>query len=298
MAKTTKLFALNLQLLAEGAGVGTSVSGADNNGAVAQPKDGSITDNGDVQVADAQNNESADLDAEFKDLIKGKYKSQYDQTVKKVIADRFKNSDDASLKLKNLSPALELLGERYGIDATNIDALVNAISEDNSFYEDAAMEAGMSVENFKAMQRIQRENREFKARETERAEREAFNQMLNSRRQEGEMLKQLYPDFDLDAELQNERFFNLMCTPGLSLRDAYEVMHRDDIVSGLVAQAAKQTQKQVADNIAANAKRPDESGIANHNAANTRVDVSKLTDKQLDEYARRVQRGEKISFSQ
>ncbi len=306
MKKTEKL-ALCLQLFAEGAGSGaegTGASGADNGTALAQQNDGSSSTNGAVPNAGVQNNAAEDLSAKFEELIKGEYKQVFNDRVKGIIGDRMKNVNDSTEKLSKLSPALKILCKHYGCNADDYEALVEAIDADDKFLEDEAFENDIPVEVQRKMRTMQRENERIRESEAsllkekaEREERDKFDQFMKVRFSEGEALKSIYPNFDFNKEMQNRTFFDLISIPGLSVRDAYETIHRNEIIPGLMAKAAQEAQQKLSNSIAATGARPNENGNSSQGAALNGVDVSQLTRNELDKYTARVMNGEKISFS-
>lgn len=307
MKKTTEKLALCLQLFAKGAGSGaegTGASGADNGTAFAQQNDGSSSTDGAVPNAGVQNNAAEDPSAKFEELIKGEYKQQFNDRVKGIISDRMKNANDSTEKLSKLTPALGILCKYYGCKPDDFDALAKAIDEDDKFLEDEAFENEMTVEQQRRMRDMQRENDALRKSEAslleekaEREKRDEFNKMINARFEEGEALKQLYPNFDFNKEMQNQLFFDLICIPGMNVRSAYETIHRDEIIPGLMAKAAKNAEQKIANSVAANGARPNENGNSSQGAALNRVDVSQLTTKEIDDINARVMRGERISFS-
>lgn len=307
MKNITEKLALCLQLFAEGAGSGaegTGASGADNGTAFAQQDDGSSSKNGAVPNAGVQNNAAEDLSAKFEALIKGEYKQQFNDRVKGIIGDRMKNANDSTEKLGKLVPALEILCKHYGCKPDDYESLVKAIDADDKFLEDEAFENDVPVEVQRRMRAMQRENVRVRQSEAalleekaERERRDEFNRRMNARFEEGQALKQLYPNFDFDKEMQNPLFFDMMCIPGLSVRDAYETIHRDEIIPGIMAKAAQEAQQKLSNSIAANGARPNENGNSSQGAALNGVDVSQLTPKEIDDINARVMRGERISFS-
>lgn len=307
MKNITGKLALCLQLFAEGAGSGaegTGASGADNGTALAQQDDGSNSGNGAVPNAGVQNNAAEDLSAKFEALIKGEYKQQFNDRVKGIIGNRMKNANDSTEKLGKLAPALEILCKHYGCKSDDYEALVKAIDADDKFLEDEAFENDIPVEQQRRMRDMLRENNALRKSEAalleekaERERRDEFNKRMNARFEEGEALKQFYPNFDFNTEMQNPLFFDLICIPGMSVRDAYETIHRDEIIPGLMAKAAQQAQQKISNSIAANGARPNENGNSSQGAASNRVDVSKLTPKEIDDINARVMGGERISFS-
>lgn len=307
MKNKTEKLALCLQLFAEGAGSGadgTGASGADNSTALAQQNDGSSSNKGTVPNAGVQNNAAENLSAEFEELIKGKYKQQFNDRTKDIIGKRMKNLSDSTAKLDKLAPALEILSKHYGCNADDFESLVKAIDADDKFLEDEAFANDIPVEQQRIMRNMKRENDALRKSEAtllqekaERENREAFDRRMQERFVEGEKLKEFYPNFDFNKEMENKMFFDLICVPGISVRDAYETIHRDEIIPALLAKATKEAEQKVSGSIKANASRPNENGNSSQGAALNGVDVSQLTRKELDNYTARVMNGEKISFS-
>ena len=81
------------------------------------------------------------------------------------------------------------------------------------------------------------------------------------------------------------------------MKTAFEVAHMDELMSGAMHYTAQKVAQQVTNNIRAKAARPAENGMSNKAAVHdVRADVTKLSKADRDEIARRIQRGEKISF--
>lgn len=99
-----------------------------------------------------------DPNAEFEKLIKGQYKEQYDARVQDTIQRRLKGTRETVEKYNALTPTLEMLAKKYGVDASDIDALNKAIQDDDAYYEAEALEKGVSVQQLKALRKMEREN--------------------------------------------------------------------------------------------------------------------------------------------
>ena len=101
-----------------------------------------------ANVADSQE-QQVDRSSEFEKLIKGEYKDEYGKRVEDTVQKRLKSSKETVEKFEALTPVLELLGSKYGADYNDIEALKNAILEDDSYYEEEALEKGLTVEQLK-----------------------------------------------------------------------------------------------------------------------------------------------------
>lgn len=299
----------DLQLFAEGsapAGEGASVEGT----AVSTPAKSKGTDSlsnvlyGKQTAVEAAPEEKAapttqeiaseDREAAFKNLIKGEYKDLYDKTVQDAIQKRFKNSADLEGKLKALEPLLSTLGKKYGVDGQDAAALVKAVEEDDSYYEEEALEKGVSVEQLKAFKKMERENGELRRQIEEQRQHQEAEKTYAAWMQQAQEVSNLYKGFDLNAELQNPQFVKLMRVPDMDVRTAFEVVHKDELMPAAMQLAAKTVEAKLANSIRSGS-RPSENG-SNSSAAVVKTDPSKFTSKDLAEIRKRVSRGEKIVF--
>lgn len=252
-----------------------------------------------VQTANAQTGsvvETPDRNKEFDKLIKGEYKDLYDAKVQDTIQKRLKSTKETVDKYEALTPTLEMLAKKYGVESGDIEALNKAIEEDDSYYEEEAMEKGVSVQQLKEIRKMERENAELKRQMQEQTTRDKANQLYAKWMNEAESLKGIYPSFDLATEMQNPRFLDLLRSPNIDVRTAYEVTHKDDIISDAMRFTAKTVEQKLANKVIANGARPIENGISSQSASLTKSDVSQLTKADRQEIMRRVARGEKISF--
>ena len=290
---------LNLHLFDGAAGGGDgggagSAGGGDGGTAAGGTVTGGSINGQTVTTAEAEARQAAfdSFIAENKDL--------YDARVEKQLSRRFRDTERLradSDRLAKLGPTLSLLQQRYGTADGDIDALMEAIEGDNAYYEEAAMDAGMTVEQYKEMQRLERENAELRQmRETQEQQKRA-NARFEEWMKQAEACKQFYPSFDLEAELQGEngeRMMKLM-TSGVDVRTAFEVIYKDDILGGAMAKTAQTIAQKTVNGIRSRGMRPRENGVAGNNApVAMTTDVNKMTKKEREEIARRVMRGERI----
>lgn len=308
-----KIPALNLQMFADGGAGGTGDGGTGQGtgvtGAAAVSQNPGVKGNSLANVkygvqedgapaAEVKTAEPApDPNAEFEKLIKGQYKEQYDSRVRDTVQKRLKGANEISDKYNALVPTLEILGKKYGVDPTDPAALAKAIEEDDSFFEQAAVEAGMDVDKYKAFYKVQKENETLRKQMKDQQTKQNAERLMSQWVQEGETVKQVYPSFNLEAEMQNPEFVNLLRS-NVNLRTAYEVMHRDEVIAGAMQFAAKTVEQKVTNKIAANGARPVENGLGGQAPSLTKSDVSQLSPKDLKEIQRRVANGERITFTQ
>lgn len=241
-----------------------------------------------------------DRNAAFEKLIKGEYKDLYDAKVQDTVKRRLKGTQETAERYRQLAPTLEMLGKKYGIrpdqnGAYDIAALNKAIEDDDSYYEKEAMEQGLSVEQFKQMRKMERENADLRRRMQEQRTRENASRLYAQWMEQAGQVKTVYPSFQLEAELKNPRFVDLL-KAGIDVRSAYEVLHKDEIIPAAMQFTAKTVEQKLANKIAAAGQRPVENGNSGQGAAIVKSDVSQLTKADRREIIRRVQRGETIRF--
>lgn len=232
----------------------------------------------------------------YRDLVNSEeYKDLYGEDVQRIINQRFKETRGLQEQLEAVSPVVDMLRQRYGIEDGDMDALMEAMNADDGYWEQAAEDAGMSVEQYKEFQRMEREL----AAANEQLRRQQGQQQANRQMQawynEGEALKQLYPSFDIQRESQNPQFLSLL-RAGTPMKTAYEVIHMDEIKAGVAQSTARAAEQQITSNIKARGQRPAEAGGSAQASFTVKSDVTKLTKKDRAEIAKRAARGEKISF--
>ena len=297
---------LSLQLFAEGAGDGGTAQGQGVTGAAALPQTKGEKSNPLANVkygiqedsapdAGVQTTATPDRNAEFDALIKGEYKDLYDAKVQDTIQKRLKGHKELEAKHNALQPVLDILAKKHGVDATDIEALTKAIEEDDSYFEDEALEKGMTVKQLKEVKKMERENAALKAQMEEAQRQENGKKLYAQWMTQAEETKTVYPSFDLKAEMNNPKFVDLLRS-NIDVRTAYEVLHKDDIIRGAMQFTAQTVESKLSKKIASNGARPNENGMNSQSAALVKSDVSQLSKADRAEIIRRVQRGEKIRF--
>jgi len=297
---------LSLQLFAEGAGDGGTAQGQGATAGVASQQKAVSNPLADVKygiqeeaapVAEVQTETTAvvDRNAEFEKLIKGEYKDLYDAKMQDTIQKRLKSSKETVEKYNALTPTLEMLARKYGVDIGDIESLNKAIQEDDSYYEEEALERGITVQQLKEIRKMERENAELKAQMEEAQRQENGKKLYATWMQQADETKQIYPSFDIETEMGNPKFVDLLRS-NIDVRTAYEVLHKDDIIRGAMQFTAQTVESKLAKKVASNGARPSENGMNSQSAAVVKSDVSQLSKADRQEIIRRVQRGEKIRF--
>ena len=227
---------------------------------------------------------------------------EYNKQMQATIKSRLKSAGNAEEALAKIAPALEVLARKHGQDPANpdYDALAKAINDDDAYYEDKALEMGVSVEAAKRIDQQERDDARKKREEVRTLEQQMFQQHMVKLEQQGEALKKMFPKFDLRTELQNPVFAR-MTAPGtglMSVEDAYYAVHRKEIDAARSQVIAQQTVQQISNSIQAGARRPDENGTSGQSASVTTFDYSKASKAQRDAIKASIYaaaaRGEKV----
>lgn len=313
MNNTKSKFRL-LQLFADGGAEG-SAAGTETGAteAVAAPQTGEkdlpITyldeDNdtaNDVPVAEEQQEEAKeepDLDAEFDALIKkgGKYADVYEKKFRTALNGRMKESKEQSETMQKTQRVIEKLAQVYGVDSSDYEAIEKALDSDDNFYNQAAMDAGMSVEAYKELNRAKAENAVYKKAHEEQIQRERADEMYRKWIDDSRELQKTYPNFNLEEEIKNHVFSGLLRN-GFPVENAYLASHPDLVQQHFAAgarQGFSEAEKKLANNIAANQARPAENASSRTSTATVKRDVASLTNEELDEIDR-LSRRRRISL--
>jgi len=194
-----------------------------------------------------------------------------------------------------MQPLREMLGRKYGVDPNDAAALTKAIEEDDSYYEDEALERGISVKELKNIRRLERENARLTAAEKDRDAQVRAEQDVARWIKQAEEAKATYPGLDLKAELQNEQFVRLLQN-GIDVGNAYLVVHARDVVPAAMQKAAEEGKAAAAAAVAAGQMRPKENGAGGSAGVVYKNDPNAWTDEEFEEVKRRVRAGARIEL--
>lgn len=307
------LFPMNLQLFAEGGapsgdggGEGTGVTAqaaaVQTKGAKSNPlanvvygkqKESAPAAEVQKETAVPKEEPTVDLDAEFEELIKGKYKDQYGKRVQNTVQQRLKGSKETEDRLNAMNPLMDLLSARYGVKADDIDGLTKALEGDDAFFEQAAQEHNMEAKEYRKLLQLQSENNRLRSQQEQQFRQEQINRQYEAWEQQAEEARKLYPSLDLNIESQNPQFRSLLMS-GIDVKTAYKVLHDDEITTQLLQHQAKEVEQKMSNKIAAGNARPAENGSSGQSAAVIKADPSKWTRADREEVRRRAARGERI----
>lgn len=275
-----------LQLFADGGagGDGTGAAGSDAGSQVGQQPG-----------TEANGQQSAPQEPTFDELIKGKYKADYDARVQKTIQARMRGAKANEERLAKTEPLLQMLGQKYSVDPGDVDGLMAALDNDEQMWQAEAADKGMSVENLKALRTAERENamlkRQQELNQREAAARETYTKWVA----QAEQAKQKFPGLDLESCLEDAQFVSMLQS-GVDVESAYWARYHDDIMQAGMEKATTEAQKKLSASVASGSRRPTESGVGNGPTVSQKVDVSNMSRSEFTAYMDRIMRGERISF--
>ena len=232
----------------------------------------------------------------YADLIKSDdYKEEHKAYMDKTIGDRlkkYKGIEETSGKQKAL---LDIVASKYGVnpdDENFLEVLQQKIDTDDSYVENYAMEHDISNEEARRIlimeRKVARMDAEKAAIEAEKAEiakQEQMRQQIMLLRQNAEKTKSQFPQFDLDTEMQDERFRKLCAVNNGDTTAAYMACHWNEILPATVQMASRQIQAQTAQAVASNKARPIENGLSSSAPSVVEQDFSKMNLKELRRFA-------------
>lgn len=239
--------------------------------------------------AQATNESGTTEKPSYADLIKSdEYKDEHKAYMDKAIGNRLKKYKGIEDDLGKHKAILEVVANKYGVspdDENFLGVLAEKIEADDSYYENYAMEHDISTEEARRIVTMERKAAQFDAQQQEQAKQEQMRQQIMLLRQNAEKTKARFPQFDLDAEMQDERFRKLCAASNGDTTAAYMACHWNEILPATVQVASRQIQAQTAQAVAANKARPIENGISSSAPSVVQQDFSKMNLKQLRQWA-------------
>lgn len=225
----------------------------------------------------------------------------YNREMQAIVQARLRTAKASQEAMSKLAPALEVLARKYGLDPANpdYDALAKAVNDEDSFYEDKALQMGVSVETAKKMDQMERESARQQRQQQMTLEQQKFQQHFLKLEQQGQAMKAIFPKFDLQTELRNPAFAR-MTSPnvGISVEDAYYAVHRQEIQAAAMQVTAQKTAQKISNSIQAGSRRPTESGASAQAPSVTTFDYRAASKDQRNALKRQIlaaaARGEKV----
>lgn len=240
----------------------------------------------------ASTSESVDTNSRrsFEELVKSdEYASEAKDYMNKTFAKRMSKYKGLEAENARMREILDMQNLRYGLDSASssyLDDYKSAVENDTKLYEDAALDAGLTVEQYMQVKRAEQVIKQNEADTRAREANEMVQKHISNLVEQAEALKKKYPSFNLENELANPKFRQLVDTAefggsGVPVETAFLVVHHDEIMQSTIANAVEQANIATANAVHANRNRAVEGGLSNAQTATTYEDVSKYT---LDDF--------------
>lgn len=238
----------------------------------------------------------------FGELLRGEYADLTEELMQNAVTEATRRLE-ASPAMKGLMQALQ---EKYGTDASDLVALTEAVRngavKDDAYYEKLAMEKGVSTRTARELDKLESQNKQLteqqqmiRQMERQRAQQARIAELQAGWDREAEQLKAQYPDFNMAEVLANPEVEKMMRS-GVSMTNAYRSAYFDHILKQQQAATARQVEQGVVNRMQQRNARPGENGTRPGGAVQTKIDVSHMSRKEMEEMEKRAMRGEVITL--
>ena len=238
----------------------------------------------------------------FGELLRGEYADLTEELMQNAVTEAARRLE-ASPAMKGLMQALQ---EKYGTDANDLVALTEAVRngavKDDAYYEKLAMEKGVSTRTARELDKLESQNKHLTEQqqmiqqmERQRVQQACIAELQAGWDREAEQLKAQYPDFNMAEVLANPEVEKMMRS-GVSMTNAYRSAYFDHILKQQQAATARQVEQGVVNRLQQRNARPGENGTRPGGAVQTKIDVSLMSRKEMEEMEKRVMRGEVITL--
>lgn len=238
----------------------------------------------------------------FGELLRGEYADLTEELMQNAVTEATRRLE-ASPAMKGLMQALQ---EKYGTDANDLVALTEAVRtgavKDDAYYEKLAMEKGVSTRTARELDKLESQNKHLTEQqqmiqqmERQRVQQARIAELQAGWDREAVQLKAQYPDFNMAEVLANPEVEKMMRS-GVSMTNAYRSAYFDHILKQQQAATARQVEQGVVNRMQQRNARPGENGTRPGGAVQTKIDVSHMSRKEMEEMEKRVMRGEVITL--
>lgn len=238
----------------------------------------------------------------FGELLRGEYADLTEELMQNAVTEAARRLE-ASPAMKGLMQALQ---EKYGTDANDLVALTEAVRngavKDDAYYEKLAMEKGVSTRTARELDKLESQNKHLTEQqqmiqqmERQRVQQARIAELQAGWDREAEQLKAQYPDFNMAEVLANPEVEKMMRS-GVSMTNAYRSAYFDHILKQQQAATARQVEQGVVNRLQQRNARPGENGTRPGGAVQTKIDVSHMSRKEMEEMEKRAMRGEVITL--
>jgi hypothetical protein len=167
--------------------------------------------------------------------------------------------------ISKLSPALELLAKKYKLEpgedgSYDPEAIANAVTNDDSYYQSKAWDLGVDVETAKRIEKLEAENKRNEEALQQQQRDQQLREHFMKMQQQANDVKDIMPTFNLEDAIQDPQFVRLTSPEiGMTVKQALWALHGDEIQAQAV-NAVAQRAKLDAANAIRSGIRPRENG--------------------------------------
>ena len=251
-----------------------------------------------------------DPDAKWDGILKD---PEYNRRIQDIVQKRVSGM---KASLEALAPVLETLGQKYGMDVSDIrkmdlEELPKHVAEEFPPHQSASLTAShgssvttqgttssvsLSADTFPSRGRLEGQDQGEAVKESgeEQARRRYFDDLVR----QGELLKEKIPNFDLQRELEDPRFARMTAPGGgWTVEQAFNAVHHDALVRIAVEQAAREAARALSNSVQAGKSMPVENGSVQRSAIGTETKLySAMSPEERAAYKKQLQSG-RIRFS-
>lgn len=190
-----------------------------------------------------------------------------------------KKNGDAQAKLDALAPALELIGKKVGIDASDLGTLdinkfAEAVNADPSYYEDMAAEMGVDTQTARQIHERERAAQQQEAAAKKAQQEALFRKHFDGMKENVAKAKQSGFNIDLQKELEDPVFRDRTSpkpSQGITPQEAYILKNFDNILQTRINEAVRSTQTQISNRLRSQRGMPAENGTVERSGTATQT---------------------------
>lgn len=236
-------------------------------------------------------------------------KEEVNKYARDLVQKRLKEEKSAKERLEALTPLMQYLADSTGLDFEGLDVeqLTNLVKDD--FLTKESLRMGTSRETAEELiekrhgdKRAELQRKAEEQLAVEQSREQGMRKHFDTLMEQGNALKQSFPNFDLMTEIQNPLFMALteprMLSLGMTVEKAYRQIHQQEINAMQNQQTAQKITQQVTNAIRSGQNRPMENGVSGRAPSVTTFDYKNANKQQREAFKKQIYeaaaRGEKI----
>ncbi len=170
------------------------------------------------------------------------------------------------------------------VERTALEDLLQELSEELDCKDSSPEEIRRAIKKRKLKKMLQ-----------EKAKENSNQKRCRSRLLEAKSFEEANPKFELQTELKNPLFAELLRC-GVDLESAYSFVHRDEIIEKIKLEAEQTGYEKAVAHLRSGALRPEENGLREQGGISEKKNVANLTGGGIRDILRKVEKGAKVKF--